>query len=112
MLGDFGSLGPTDCILLERASFLLARSERLRDADVSMRMSGEARRIIASLRKRIPASPPPAEPFGQVAAIAQAAEAVRRAAELAGDEEHEGGETLTTCLPAAAVTPSSGGRDA
>ena len=45
-----------DRILLERAGFLLARSERLHDADVAMRMSAEARRIIASLRKRVPTS--------------------------------------------------------
>jgi len=73
MIVDFGELGPTDRILLERAGFLLARSERLNDADVAMRMSAEARRIIASLRKRVSVPPAPAEPFGQVAAIAQAA---------------------------------------
>jgi len=56
MVVDFGELGPTDRILLERAGFLLARSERLHDADVAMRMSAEARRIIASLRKRVPTS--------------------------------------------------------
>jgi hypothetical protein len=85
MLSDFGSLGPTDRILLERASFLLARSERLRDADVSMRMSGEARRIIASLRKNAPARAVPAERFTEIAVKAQAEEEARRVAELAAD---------------------------
>jgi hypothetical protein len=85
MLSDFGSLGPTDRILLERASFLLARSERLRDADVSMRMSGEARRIIASLRKNAPARAVQAERFTEIAVKAQAEEEARRVAELAAD---------------------------
>jgi hypothetical protein len=85
MLHDFGSLGPTDRILLERASFLLARSERLRDADVSMRMSGEARRLLQALRKNAPARAVPAERFTEIAVKAQAEEDARRVAELAAD---------------------------
>jgi hypothetical protein len=113
MLGDFGSLGPTDRILLERASFLLARSERLRDADVSMRMSGEARRLLQALRKHAPARTVPAERFMEIAVKAQAEEDARRAAELAGDAVEAAGEaadddeTLDTDRAQLGATPSS-----
>jgi hypothetical protein len=85
---DFGELSATDAILLRQAALLLARAERvssIKQADVGLRMSGEARRLIATLRRNAPAVRCAPEPFGQVAAIAQQQEAARRAAELAAD---------------------------
>jgi hypothetical protein len=54
MAVDFGTLTAVDTVLLRRASLLLARSERIRsarDADVSLRMSSEARRTLMTLRR-------------------------------------------------------------
>jgi len=59
MAGDFGALSAVDRALLHQACLLLARSERMkrtRDADAAIRMSGEARRLLASIRKRAPQS--------------------------------------------------------
>lgn len=55
MAGDFAALSAVDRTLLWQACLLLARSERIRrarDADAAIRMSGEARRLLASLQKR------------------------------------------------------------
>jgi hypothetical protein len=56
MVGDFDGLSAVDRVLLQQAALLLARSEARvnsrRDADSSIRMSSEARRILSSLRKR------------------------------------------------------------
>jgi hypothetical protein len=54
MAADFGALSAVDTVLLNQACLLLARSERVhrvRDIDVGLRMSGEARRLLSSLRK-------------------------------------------------------------
>ncbi len=59
MSPDFGKLTATDDVLLRRACLLLARSERirrLRDVDVGLRMSGEARRLLQTLKRH--AAPP------------------------------------------------------
>ena len=66
MVGDFDALSAIDRALLNQACLLLARSERMRrtrDADAAIRMSSEARRILASVRKRArpPATPTPTE---------------------------------------------------
>jgi hypothetical protein len=60
MAVDFGTLTAVDRVLLRRASLLLARSERIRsarDADVSLRMSSEARRTLMTLRRHHAAAP-------------------------------------------------------
>jgi hypothetical protein len=49
MAPDFGELSAVDTVLLNQACLLLARSERIarvRDIDVGVRMSGEARRLL------------------------------------------------------------------
>jgi hypothetical protein len=54
MSAELGTLSAIDHALLKQACLLLARSERLkraRDADAAVRLSSEARRILASLRK-------------------------------------------------------------
>jgi hypothetical protein len=51
---DFCELSATDTVLLRRACLLLARLERIhrvRDIDVALRMSGEARRLLQTLRR-------------------------------------------------------------
>ena len=53
------ALSAVDRALLTQACLLLARSERvmqIKDADAAIRMSGEARRLLESLRKH--AAPP------------------------------------------------------
>jgi hypothetical protein len=55
MAPDFGELSATDTVLLNQACLLLARSERvhrMRDIDVGVRMSGEARRLLLSLQRK------------------------------------------------------------
>jgi hypothetical protein len=55
MAPDFGTLSATDEVLLRQACLLLARSERVhrvRDIDVGVRMSGEARRLLAGLQRK------------------------------------------------------------
>jgi hypothetical protein len=55
MAPDFGELSATDTVLLNQACLLLARSERVhrvRDIDVGVRMSGEARRLLLSLQRK------------------------------------------------------------
>jgi hypothetical protein len=55
MAPDFGMLSATDEVLLRQACLLLARSERVhrvRDIDVGVRMSGEARRLLAGLQRK------------------------------------------------------------
>jgi hypothetical protein len=56
---DFGgaeALPALDRVLLMQGCKLLARAERVKDADSAVRLTSEARRILASLRKR--AAPP------------------------------------------------------
>jgi hypothetical protein len=88
MAGDFGPMTATDEVLLRQACFLLARSERVyrrADIDNAIRMSGEARRLLESLRRR-PASPePPPKSWSDIGTKAQAEADVRRAQELAED---------------------------
>jgi hypothetical protein len=58
---DFSELNATDTVLLRRACLLLARSERIhrvRDIDVALRMSGEARRLLQTLRRHHASAPP------------------------------------------------------
>jgi hypothetical protein len=57
MATDFGQLSATDSVMLRQACRLLARGERTKEADAAIRMAGEARRIIESLRRRAPAKP-------------------------------------------------------
>jgi hypothetical protein len=60
MSADFGTLGAVETVLLRRAALLLARSESIRstrDADVSLRMSSEARRTLMTLRRHHAAAP-------------------------------------------------------
>jgi hypothetical protein len=106
MAPDFGELSATDQVLLNQACLLLARSERVhrvRDIDVGVRMSGEARRLLQALRRRAPACSIPVEPFTDISARAQAEAAQRRALELAadvgGDDEAPAAETLTRGFP-------------
>jgi hypothetical protein len=83
MAGDFAPLSAVDTVLLNQACLLLARSERVhrvRDIDVGLRMSGEARRLLQALRKRAPVCSAPIEMFTDIAAKAQTEEAARRAA--------------------------------
>lgn len=57
MVTDFGPLSATDSVLLKQACLLLARSERIhniKDADIALRMSGEARRLLWGLRRHAP----------------------------------------------------------
>jgi hypothetical protein len=54
MSADFAPLSAVDEVLLRQACLLLARSQRvhrLRDVDAGIRLSSEARRILAGLRK-------------------------------------------------------------
>ena len=54
MAPEFGELSAVDRALLQQAALLLSRSERLKrpkDADAAVRMSSEARRLVAALRK-------------------------------------------------------------
>lgn len=60
MAPDLGQMSAIDTVMLRRASLLLARSERIRsakDADVSLRMSGEARRLLQTLRRHHASAP-------------------------------------------------------
>jgi hypothetical protein len=60
MAPDFGELSATDRVLLNQAALLLARSERVhrvRDIDVGVRMSGEARRLLQVLRRHHASAP-------------------------------------------------------
>jgi hypothetical protein len=86
--GELGGVGSViDRTLLLQACRLLVRAARLKDHDAAIRMSSEARRTLEGLRRRCAPAvrSAPAEPFGEIAASAQAKEAARRAAELAGD---------------------------
>ena len=95
MRGDFGPLVPTDEILLRQAARLLARGERLKNADASIRMSSEARRIIASLRRTarakdvgyIPLRDRLAAEFADENATSDEAEAVSAPADAADDAQ-------------------------
>jgi hypothetical protein len=60
MVVDFAEMSAIDVVMLRRASLLLARSERFRsarDADIALRMSGEARRLLQTLRRHHAAAP-------------------------------------------------------
>jgi len=83
MVGDFGgvdALSATDRVLLAHGCRLLVRAGRVRDHDIALRMSGEARRVLAGLRKRQPA-PKPETPAEYL---------TRRVAEAAGASEGPG----------------------
>lgn len=57
MLRELGELSPIDAIFVRQACLLLAKSQRAsgkQDIDAQIRMSGEARRIIAAVRKSAP----------------------------------------------------------
>jgi hypothetical protein len=59
VVADFGgadALSAIDCIMLEQACRLLSRTHRIKikDTAVAIRMSSEARRLLESLRRRIP----------------------------------------------------------
>jgi hypothetical protein len=59
MAVDFADLSAVDNVMLRQACLLLARAERIhrvRDVDVAMRMSGEARRLLMALRPKRKAS--------------------------------------------------------
>jgi hypothetical protein len=89
MTGDFGPLSATDEVLLRQACLLLARSERVhrrKDLDSAIRMSGEARRLLESLRKHAAPADKVVETFAEIARRAQAEETERRARELAEDD--------------------------
>jgi hypothetical protein len=89
MVVDIRPLTPTDELLLRHAALLMARSERVRSrksVDACCRMSGEARRLIASLRRRPAESSPPPRSWSEITAKAQEEADVRRARELAEDE--------------------------
>lgn len=95
-LGGEAALSAIDRTLLLQAARLLVRSARLKDHDAAIRMSSEARRTLEGLRRRATrASAPAAEPFTEIAAKAQAAEAARRAAELAGDTSEADAEVTS-----------------
>lgn len=119
MAADFGgtsSLGAIDRAMIEQAAKLLIRTERVKDADTALRMSGEARRLLSSLRRRAPASVAPTESFAEIAARAQAEAAARRARELAEDEASDTAadvETRTSdVLPVTGAASGDEGRDA
>jgi hypothetical protein len=79
---DFGGvdgLSATDRVLLAHGCRLLVRASRVRDHDIALRMSGEARRVLAAL-KRAPA-PAPETPAEYL---------TRRVAEAAGASEVPG----------------------
>jgi hypothetical protein len=89
MVVDIRPLTKTDELLLRHAALLIARAERVhhrKNVDASCRMSGEARRLISSLRRRPEPSERPARSWSDIAAKAQADADVRRARELAEDE--------------------------
>jgi hypothetical protein len=55
MVPDFAPLTAVEEVLLRQACYLFARSQcvhRLRDVDVGVRMSGEARRLLQTLRRK------------------------------------------------------------
>jgi hypothetical protein len=58
---DFGgadALSAVDHAQLSQACHLMVRAERESDADIVVRLAGEARRLLAVLRKRAPAAKP------------------------------------------------------
>jgi hypothetical protein len=62
MAADIRPSTATDELLLHHACTLLARAERVhsrKDIDIACRMSGEARRLIVSLRRRAAPTGPP-----------------------------------------------------
>src|SRR5579863_4346732 len=68
MAGDFGALSAVDRALLYQACLLLSRSERvkrIKDADAAIRMSGEARRLLESLRRHAPAVKAPQQSLSE-----------------------------------------------
>ena len=89
-------MSATDTILLKQAALLLGRSERvssIKQADVGLRMSGEARRLLMSLRRTtrakdvgyIPLRDRLAAEFADENATSDEAEAVSAPADAADD---------------------------
>lgn len=76
-MGGADAMSAVDRVLLMQACKLLARAARARDADGAVRLTSEARRVIASLRKQ--AQPPKGPTLEQYLA--------QRAAEQPADEE-------------------------
>jgi hypothetical protein len=71
MVVDFTALSAVEEVMLRRASLLLARSERFRsekEADIALRMSGEARRLLQTLRRHHAPAPPNEPVLSQVLA--------------------------------------------
>ncbi len=79
MAGDFGTLSAVNAALLRQACLLLARSERvkrIKDADAAIRMSGEARRLLATVRGLSQQAAAPHVPLRDRLAAEAAGEAV------------------------------------
>jgi hypothetical protein len=94
MAGDFGGaeMSAVDTVLLRQACMLIARSERVhraKDIDASIRQSGEARRLLATLRRH--ASAPPTKPLSLDEHLARA-EAARTTDHGNGFTGHPDGE--------------------
>jgi hypothetical protein len=84
MAADLAPSTATDEILLRHTCLLIARAERvnrLRDIDGAIRTSGEARRLLESLRRRAASAPkePPTKPWSDITAKAQDDAKERRA---------------------------------
>ena len=117
--GDFGELSATDTILLKQAALLLARSERvssIKQADVGLRMSGEARRLLMSLRRTtrakdvgyIPLRDRLAAEFADENATSDEAEAVSAPADAADDARANTPATNDEERTGGAETPPEG----
>ncbi len=89
--GGEQALSAIDRALLLQAARLLVRAQRLKDADAAIRMTGEARRLLESLRRNAGKAAAKAKAmlapsFSEIAEREQAAAAEWRDAELADDE--------------------------
>jgi hypothetical protein len=102
MVVDFGELAATDVVLLKQACLLIARSEaarNIKDADICLRMTGEARRILSALRRHAPPKSAPSL-YERLAS-----------AQRAGDDAADAAATGDAAEPASASDPA-GGTDA
>ena len=113
MSSDFGELSAVDRTMLHQACLLLARSERAsgpRAADASIRMSGEARRLLELLRRHAaPAAKPAVQSYAELAAEVQRDADAKRAIELAADpdDEDEAAAVEAASVPADSENESS-----
>lgn len=88
MAPDFGELSGVDTRLLRQACLLLARSEtcrNVRDGDVCLRMTGEARRILSALRRHAAPKPPGPSLYERLASAQSAGSDA--AVDVAGDPD-------------------------